>query len=258
MSDILTALNNVSKAPECLIAFDRDGTLVPYAETPEKALATPKVKRLLTDLAALDGVQVALISARSVAQLQGDTKSAPIILAGNYGLEILFPSGKRIIEPRAAAAVPALKQLRDALFSSLVMCRGIILEDHGYSLCLHWHLVSLADRELLHEQVKTVSSDFSAVEVVERPTSYEFLPAFKWSKSDALDLINSNLEVVPVEYFYAGDTEADISAFEWVNQHKGITIRVGEDDNLCAQFRVPTPDALYDVVEYVIRRRVNS
>ncbi len=40
---------------------------------------------------------------------------------------------------------------------------------------------------------------------------------------------------------YIGDSASDEPAFEWVNNHQGISVRVGKDAKSIAQFEINTP-----------------
>lgn len=257
MNSVYQALDEFSESSRCLIALDRDGTIVPYSASPEQARATIELRQLLSRVAMLPGLCLAIISARSVAQLRSDVDGDRIILAGNYGVEIMLQDGRMIVEPQAIAAVPSLKELRDNLFVAVGKYRGLILEDHGYSLCLHWHLVSASEIDNVHEAVRQIADQYPQLQAVARATSYEFLPGFRWNKGYALSLIESFLPESETSFLFAGDTDADTPAFDWINQRHGLSIRVGECDNLGAQFRVSTPAQLHALLSYFVDRRLS-
>lgn len=268
MKPIYSAIRSGLPAENWLIALDRDGTLVPYADRPEEARVTPDLRELIAHLAEQPGFQVAVISARSVAQLAGDFKAKRLILAGNYGVEVQFPDGRLCIQPQALDAVPALKACRDQLFVSIDKNAGAILEDHGYSLCLHWHNVPISRREELHTAVGAIEDRCPHLAFRRLQTSYEVLPDFPWNKGLALAFIDENLrpsaqilkppEAKPVTesvYFFAGDSHADMPAFRWINEHGGISVRVGRDECLGAQFRLNEPADLLRLLDYLCRNR---
>ena len=106
MKPVYAEIDAALLSSDWLIALDRDGTIVPYANRPEEATVDGKLRGLIADLCSGSGINVAIISARSTAQLRGDFDSLGAILAGNYGLEVLFPDGKELIQPQAVKAVP--------------------------------------------------------------------------------------------------------------------------------------------------------
>lgn len=242
------------------IALDRDGTLVPYADRPEEARVTNALYRLLGELSHIEGFQIAIVSARSVAQLHGDFDSENLILAGNYGMEVTFPDGRSMVESRAQAAVPQLKELRDQLAHHIDLTTGAILEDHGYSLCLHWHRVPATAQDELHVSVAELLKRFPQVTLKTLPTSYEMVPNMAWDKSLALGWIDAHLDGPPEGrfYFYAGDSEADTPAFDWVNQRNGISVRVGKMDHLGARYRLGRPADLLGLLKHIATLRASN
>jgi trehalose 6-phosphate phosphatase len=257
LSSIFHAIDDALTKGNWLIALDRDGTIVPYADRPEEARVDESLKNLIADLCALQGVTVAIISARSAAQLKGDFDGSGAILAGNYGLEVLFPDGTECIQPHALNAVPLLKTVRDDLSEKLDLDDGPILEDHGYSLCLHWQNVPIAQRDNLHAAVVSIADRFPDLIFRRLPSSYEVLPNIPWDKGSGLSFIASNAPGHTEErmHFFAGDTMADSPGFVWTNERAGISIRIGAGDNLGARFRLDTPAELHEVLEYIARRR---
>lgn len=272
-SSVYNAVKELSSAP-CLIALDRDGTLVPYTSRPEEAQVTQDLRDTVYGLAEQPGCNVAIVSARSVAQLRADFDCSRLILAGNYGLEVMFPDGELFVHPRALDSVAIMKEVRDELFVSMDHRNGAILEDHGYSLCLHWHRVPLAFREQLHAAVVSVADRYPQMQFRTLPTSYEVLPDFHWDKGMAVAAIDRKLRSesgdewwhhndsengdvedagLPRAYFFAGDSHADTPAFIWINQRNGISVRVGEPELLGARFAVNEPADLHKLLNYFRR-----
>lgn len=257
MSEIFKAIDAALHVDDWLIALDRDGTLVPYAHRPEEARVDDDLRKLIADLSACKGISVAIISARSAAQLRGDFDGAGAILAGNYGMEIAFPDGTLCIEPQALNAVPSLKTARDELSEKLDFSTGPILEDHGYSLCLHWHNVPLSNREAVHAAVFGTADLFPQLKFRTLPTSYEILPNMAWDKASGLSFIDSNLggDSGARMRFFAGDTAHDAPGFEWANRNGGISVLVGKHENLGALHTLQTPADLHSLIEYIAQKR---
>jgi trehalose 6-phosphate phosphatase len=257
LNGLLKEIHSKILYPQWLVALDRDGTLVPYADRPEQARVNKALYTLLGDLAQIQGFHIAIVSARSVAQLHGDFDSENLILAGNYGMEVSFPDGRTVVQPKAQTAVPQLKELRDQLAHHVGLTTGAILEDHGYSLCLHWHKVPLSFRDDLHYSVTELLAKFPDVKLRRLPTSYEMVPDMPWDKSRALACIDAELDEPPEQrfYFYAGDTEADTPAFHWVNERGGISIRIGKVQQLGAGFRLDRPADLLHLLQHISTTR---
>lgn len=237
---IVDAIEKISQGKELLIAFDRDGTLVPYAHRPEDAILDPAVRNNLLALATTSSVTVAIVSARSIAQLRGEFDSSQLIIAGNYGLEIHFPDKPQMTNQVALQSARALKEARDELVPLIKPAVNAILEDHGYSLCLHWHTVPVDARPQVHALIKEVSTKFPELLFRAQPTSYEVLPNTEWDKGQALAYIDSTLDPERDRaYVFVGDSAADEPAFAWVNARRGVSVRVGSlGENTCSQYQL--------------------
>lgn len=257
MKDLFHALDTAVQAPRVLIALDRDGTLVPYAPRPELAVMHEDLANLVCKVSQQPGVDVAVISARSIAQLQGDFGNTDLILAGNYGLEILFPDTRLCVHDGARKAVSTLKTVRDTLAGRINLRSGIILEDHGYSLCLHFQALPDQARKQLRQSVEEMIDEFPQARFRRLATSYEVLPPINWDKGLALDFIVSKIPADGQKrfYFYAGDSEGDLPAFDWIAAHGGISVRIGGSGSLGAQFHLPSTDHLRDILQHILEQR---
>jgi len=267
---VARAIVALAQGKHLLFGIDRDGTLVAYADRPEVAVLHPYVHALMCKLADCPNVTAAVVSARSTAQLRGEFDEQKLILAGNYGLEICYPqrstngtlhkSAAKALKQtntKAAHSAPTLKAARDELAVLIRAETAAILEDHGYSLCLHWHTVPTEMRPNLHRLVADIAKKFPDLHWRAQPTSYEVLPALDWSKASALAAIAGTIaatsatvsagtdaaahdataddstpllggqNTMPLAYVFIGDSAADEPAFAWVNERNGISVKVG-------------------------------
>ena len=223
----------VRSAARKLLVFDRDGTIVPYADHPDDAVMDEKLKATLISLASSPGMDVAILSARGINDLERDfSKGQPVILAGNYGLEMRMPDGSEFVEARARSCKNELAEIYEKLkFLEGALFDGI-LENHGLSVCLHWHRVKPEKLEEFKAHVHSVAENLSGVALKSFPTSFEFFPEFSWDKGKGLELIYK--EVVqgdqPCLVLFCGDTDSDEPAMDFANRMEGISIRVGYSD----------------------------
>ena len=51
---------------------------------------------------------------------------------------------------------------------------------------------------------------------------------------------------------YIGDSDSDEPAFAWVNNHQGITVRVGQSTESTAQFSVKSPKEVREILKLLI------
>ena len=255
---ILEALSPILDQRKLFIGLDRDGTLVPYAERPDQALINKETYELLADLAKQPAVRVGIISARSVAQLRSDFDAKKLFLAGNYGMEICSPKGEFLIQPLALEAVPTLKEIRDRLSALTAPPVNAILEDHGYSLCLHWHTVAAEQRKILDDTVAELKENFRYVSFQTLSTSYEVKPRMPWTKGSALAQIflQEQADLANAYPIYAGDSQADEAAFTWVNSHGGTSIKVGAIEiDTCSQYQLSDTSHLLVLLKRILEKR---
>jgi trehalose 6-phosphate phosphatase len=226
----LAALSSQMEKGTLLLGLDRDGTLVPIADRPEQAVIDPAVVESLRLIGTSGKVCLAVVSARSLAQLRGDFAGVKTILGGNYGMEIQYTQSQTEVQPTAAQAVERLKQIRDELAAYTSTDFNAVLEDHGYSLCLHWHTVPIERRAELADGIQVLQGKYNDLRFNSLRTSYEMVPPFDWDKARALSDIEKHLHNsgrAPGGYCYFGDSNADEPAFAWVNARNGVSVRVG-------------------------------
>jgi trehalose 6-phosphate synthase/phosphatase len=84
-SAIASVVERLRKAPRLLLLLDYDGTLVPFAPTPELAAPDPPVMELLSALARRPGTEVHVISGRSRETLEAWLGEAPVDLHAEHG-----------------------------------------------------------------------------------------------------------------------------------------------------------------------------
>jgi len=240
--------------------FDRDGTLVPIISDPDRAILHNDVLELLLKLDSLPNTRVAILSARDLAQLRHDFKNNDLILGGNYGMELLVPNQMSWIEPKAVQSRNLLLAAKRELEEQLPEETQVILEDKQLTLCLHWHLTPSEYREKVHSCIKLLKTKYSGLLFKALTTSYEIWPYMQWDKSNGLIQIASILKLDLDEclILYIGDSDSDEPAFAWVNNHQGITVRVGQSAESIAQFSVKSPKEVKEILKLLIANIQNS
>ena len=106
--------------------LDFDGTLVALAPTPDGVVVDEALGRLIRRLAAAMPGRVAIVSGRSIAQLDGFLADhlAAVAVAGSHGAERRTPAGGHVLPARsleleaAAAELRAYADLNDLLFEA--------------------------------------------------------------------------------------------------------------------------------------------
>ena len=131
----------VARAGHVLLCLDFDGTITPIRETPSAVFPSAEMRQVLESLSHHDNVSVAIFSGRERADMRERVDIPGLIYAGNHGLEIGGP-GILFIERTAADSRPALQQLATDLETRLHHIPGVLLEDKGLTVTVHYRLVA--------------------------------------------------------------------------------------------------------------------
>jgi trehalose 6-phosphate phosphatase len=128
-TDIFTELDVTSIA----LLLDVDGTMIDFGPSPQEVHVSDGLKESLTRLSRATDGALALVSGRPIRDL--DMLFAPLKLPaiGGHGAEM------RVRGSEAINAAPPLSQdLRRHLAGAATPGSGIVVEDKGYSLALHY------------------------------------------------------------------------------------------------------------------------
>ncbi|HTP96539.1 MAG TPA: trehalose-phosphatase [Burkholderiales bacterium] len=115
--------------------FDVDGTLLALAEHPAHVRTDDEVRSILRELHRGAGGALALISGRSIDEI--DALFAPLRFpaAGQHGMERRDPCGAM---QRHVQHSPRLAELRHRLTPIAARHPGVLLEDKGLTLAIHY------------------------------------------------------------------------------------------------------------------------
>ena len=208
---------------EWALFLDIDGTLVDIAPTPGSVRIPPRV---LETLAAADtalGGALALISGRSLANVDTLTHPHRLSAAGQHGAEWRIDAGR--IFQRPGVSENDLNHVREPLEQYAAENPGVLVEDKGVTIAVHYRLAPDAEAAidvLVNDLVDALPQygTFKGKSVLEiGPESVDkgicverFLREEPFARR------------VPV---YAGDDRTDEDAFAMVNRCGGVAIRVG-------------------------------
>jgi trehalose 6-phosphate phosphatase len=117
------------------LLLDIDGTIVDIAPTPTSVRVTPGLKSALTRLVELTDGALALVSGRSLADI--DRLFAPLRLAaiGGHGAEFRPAHGEKAEARDPLGLEPELREKLRAIAGG-----GVVVEDKGFSVALHYRL----------------------------------------------------------------------------------------------------------------------
>lgn len=230
--------------------LDVDGTLIDIADTPDAARVDEALLDLIAQLHRASGGAVALVSGRALSDLEHRLGGTQLPLAGQHGLERRDAAGRLWIH----AAPPAAKHaIKEALAPVLERHAGLLLEDKGLTLALHYRRApELADfAQRLMERL--ASGAGAALEVQHGKCVVEVKPAGV-DKGTAVTEYLSEAPFLGRHPVFIGDDLNDEHGFAEVNKSDGISIKVGEGAT-GARFRLPDVAAVRRWLMSAIREK---
>lgn len=253
-------LNQLFHRKNWLLAFDRDGTLAPFTVDPAASRVPPETVQALEKLANMPDVHIAIVSARSIPFLKGDFGDAPLTLAGNYGMEILYSDAKDRLLKVEEHHRESIAALREKLREIILPAARTILEDHELTICLHTHLTPPDMMPDIESEVEQAFKEIPHLRIRRLATSIEFMPDFDWHKGMGLadvaehfGLTGNNID--ETFFMFAGDSEADEPGFNYVLNRGGIAVRVGKHWMGKPDYLCDNPENTHELIERLLKVR---
>ncbi|MFC1989572.1 trehalose-phosphatase [Chloroflexota bacterium] len=225
-------------AVHILLLSDYDGTLTPIVSRPDEAILPPNVRGTLRALAEKPRFSVGIISGRSLSEIKGMVEIEGIYYGGNHGLEIEGP-GLRFTNPAARTAQTVIKDLAEQLSDRLGSIKGVIVEDKGLSLSVHYRLVKESEENAVAEVVRQITSPWLSdgkIKVTTGKKVWEVRPPIDWDKGKAVETIRKEIKLLLKQAqlltIYLGDDTTDEDAFRVISHPQGLSIFVGQENDL--------------------------
>jgi trehalose 6-phosphate phosphatase len=230
--------------------LDVDGTLLEIAATPA-AVRVPAALRNTLQLAAKreDGA-LALISGRTIAEL--DALFAPHRFpgAGMHGVEMRDSKGEvthPVIDQRQ------LDPARDVLEELVTHYKGLLLEDKGTALAVHFRLAPQHERAVMVVMVELADHLRDKFVLRDGKCVLELTPR-GYSKRAAIEAFMREPPFAGRTPVFIGDDVTDEEGFEAVNALGGYSVRVGDLAATAARFRF---SSVSTVIAWLRERNLN-
>ncbi len=209
--------------PDWAYFVDLDGTLLDLSAVPSDVHVDQALRDTVTALTRVAGGAVALITGRSIAEVDRLFPRLQIAVAGQHGLERRDANGRTLQAPQVDASLAAP---RSAMRAIVGRHPGLLLEDKGLSLALHYRqapaLASYAHR-VMHAWQSTLGAGYCVQRgkrVVElKPTGHD--------KGAAIRAFMHEAPFRGRRPVFIGDDATDEVGFDVVNQLDGISVKVG-------------------------------
>ena len=216
----------IQQARNIFLLLDYDGTLTPIVSRPELALCPPEVKRLLEELRDFPHVDLAVISGRALEDIRERVGISRITYIGNHGLSIQNPVGvhKKRLSPLRQEE---FNKIRQAVEKSLGSIRGILLEDKGLILAVHYRNVARESIGRIHQVLEKIIERWKeGWQITSGKMVLEIRPRVEFDKGKVVQEILKAFSREGFLPIFLGDDRTDEDAFRVVKK-RGITAHVG-------------------------------
>ncbi|WP_231478209.1 trehalose-phosphatase [Sphingomonas sp. UNC305MFCol5.2] len=218
--------------------LDFDGTLVDLADRPDDVVADAELRALLARLNLRLGGRVAVISGRSIAQLDAilGPVAQEIALSGSHGCEHRWQGISA--QPHRP---PTLDQAAERMRAFADRFAGALVEEKSYGVALHYRLCPEAEKEAV-ELAWHVARDLG-LELQEGKMMIELRVA----GGDKGVAVRRMMRLAPMKGtmpVFIGDDRTDENGFEAVTELGGAGIFVGKPGETGAHYLLESPAAV--------------
>ena len=209
---------------EFAVLLDIDGTLLDLAPTPREVWVPPDLSKTLNRLLDKTSGAVALVSGRSLNDIDLIFAPEQFPAVGGHGAEMRLESDSEAV---AIHAPPMDKELKRRLAAIAKLSPGILLEDKSYSLALHYRLAPHAEKAI-YAAVSLIRADLpnAPIEVMPGKCVCEI-------KHSGFNKASGVIELMTHDPFkgrrpiFIGDDVTDESVFAIMPELRGLAFSVG-------------------------------
>jgi trehalose 6-phosphate phosphatase len=208
---------------ECAVLLDIDGTLLDLAPTPREVWVPPGLAKTLRRLLERTGGALAMVSGRSLNDIDLIFAPDQFPAVGGHGAEMRIRGDSEAVSP-----APSMdKELKRRLAAIAKLSPGILLEDKGYSLALHYRLAPHAEKAI-YEAVSLIRADLpnAPIEVLPGKCVCEIKHA-GFNKATGVRELMMHEPFKGRRPFFIGDDVTDESVFAIMPDMDGLAFSVG-------------------------------
>ena len=220
---------------ELAILLDVDGTILDLAPTPREVFVSHALRETLARLWERTGGALAFVSGRPVSELDLIFYPLQLPTIGGHGAELRRMAGAALEAPRWRPLDPKVKRQ----FAKIAeVDPGIILEDKGYSLALHYRLAPDKEAEVREAAAEVCAGlEAASIELLPGKLVVE-IKQIGFSKATAVRELMTYPPFTDRRPVFIGDDVTDLCVFEIVPEYGGIGVSVGR--------KVPGVDACFE------------
>jgi trehalose 6-phosphate phosphatase len=234
LAERLSTASGLHTIDRLCLFLDIDGTLLDFADSPRHVAVDPELVELLDRAAHATSGALALVSGRSLAQIDDLFAPRRWPAGGLHGLERRDAAA---VVHRACLDASQIEGARRQFEQLAWRHPQVEVEDKGLAVALHYRRAPELGPELAQEVQEIVDSLGGNYRVQPGSCVLEITPRGA-SKADAVEAFLEEAPFSGLQPLYAGDDLTDLAAFEAVERLGGLTIAVG--DRVRAKLNFPT------------------
>lgn len=210
--------------------LDVDGTLVEIERHPDAVHVPDELRRTLERLERVVSGALAVVSGRGLDQVDRLFRPLTLSVAGLHGLERRRPDGSMV---RATPAPAAYERARSRLERFAARAEGLLLEDKGLTLALHYRNAPECAAEAEAEARAVAAESDGAFVLLAGKMVLELKPPGA-DKGHAIEDFMQEPPFAGRTPVFAGDDVTDEAGFQVVRELGGVAIRIGDDGRATA------------------------
>ena len=223
----------------CSLFFDFDGTLVEIADRPDAITVNPRLVAMLAELAQRMPGRVAILSGRSIVQLDGFLGDAAkdFAIAGSHGAERRTRHDGHFLPQRPVTLDVAEDRMREFADRN-----GLVCESKSFGVALHFRLAPQFEADAV--QFGSTTAEELGLTLQHGKMMIELRAA--GDKGDALKTLMMTPAMAGTLPLFFGDDVTDENGFAAAARLGGAGILVGRSRETVAQYRLDSVEAVHD------------
>ena len=211
---------------ELAILLDIDGTLIELAPTPRAIVVPEGLVATLNGLLQHTAGALALVSGRSLADIDWVFAPEKFPAVGGHGAEMRLSADMEAVDVHAPAME---KELKRRLAAVAEIDPKILVEDKGYSLALHYRLAPHAEKTI-YAEVARIRAELSSapLQVLPGKSVLEIKHA-GFTKATGVRELMSRAPFKGRRPLFIGDDVTDESVFDIMPDFAGFSFSVGRE-----------------------------
>ncbi|MGP0094005.1 MAG: trehalose-phosphatase [Xanthobacteraceae bacterium] len=205
------------------LLLDIDGTLLDIAPRPHEVKVPAGLRQLLASLQQLTAGALALVSGRPLVDIDAIFTPLKLTAVGGHGAEI-----RRLIDGEAThEGVAPLEETLRARIRAVGAKPGIVVEDKGYSIALHYRLAPERQRAI-HDAVEAIRSELPPgdTEILLGKLMIE-IKKTGFDKGTGIRELMRHVPFAGRRPIFIGDDVTDEAAFAVIPEFGGLAMSVG-------------------------------